>query len=48
MKKVKMLVSFLLFLLFTSSQVNAECSLAWRFLLEMYAFSGSWPESFRR
>lgn len=26
MKKVKMLVSFLLFLLFTSSQVNAECS----------------------
>ena len=26
MKKVKMLVSFMLFLLFTSSQVNAECS----------------------
>ncbi len=26
MKKVKMFVSFLLFLLFTSSQVNAECS----------------------
>lgn len=26
MKKVKMLISFLLFLLFTSSQVNAECS----------------------
>lgn len=26
MKKVIMLVSFLLFLLFTSSQVNAECS----------------------
>ena len=26
MKKVKMLISFLLFLLFTSSQVKAECS----------------------
>lgn len=26
MKKVKMYISFLLFLLFTSSQVNAECS----------------------